>query len=57
MDTPGPRRRKAMWIVPVIVVAIVLVIFVGYNLVYMKQDVQRDQAGNQSEMAQPDAPG
>ena len=57
MDTPGPRRRKAMWIVPVIVAAIVLVIFVGYNLVYMKQDVQRDQAGNQSEMAQPDAPG
>lgn len=57
MDTPGPRRRKAMWIIPVIVVAIMLVIFVGYNLVYMKQDVQRERTGNSSELAKPDAPG
>ncbi|WP_331027925.1 hypothetical protein [Sphingomonas sp.] len=57
MDSPAPRRSKAMWIIPVIVVGIVVVIFVGYNIVYLKQDVQRERTGNSSELAQPDAPG
>lgn len=43
-----------MWIIPAIVVAIALAIFIGYNAVYMKQDAEREQGGN---MAQPEAPG
>lgn len=43
-----------MWIIPVIVVAIVLAIFIGYNAVYMKQDAASERGVN---MTQPDAPG
>ena len=42
-------RRGKLWIFPIILAMLVLVIFVGYNLTYLKQDTQREQAAKPGE--------
>ena len=53
MQRPKPRRSKALRILPIMVAAIVLAIFVGYNLYYAKEDVLRNQSENKAEQTVP----
>lgn len=57
MPDPDRGRRGKLWLLPLILAVIVLVIFVGYNMTYLKQDMQREPSGNRTEPAKPNAPG
>lgn len=53
MQKPKASHSKALRILPIMVVAIALAIFVGYNLYYAKEDVLRDQSESKAEPTVP----
>lgn len=48
------RKRRGLIVISIIVIALALVIFVGYNLAYMKQAKHGEPVGNSTNVAGPD---
>jgi len=49
-----PRRRRGLVLIPIIILALVVVIFVGLNLSHYKQVKQGEAVGNASGVPGPD---
>lgn len=45
---PGPRQRRILWLLPLVIIAIVAVIFIGMNLSHLRQSERGEAVGNES---------
>lgn len=45
---PGPRQRRILWLLPLVIIAIVAVIFIGMNLSHLRETEQGEAVGNES---------